>query len=210
MNVQSSRIQLLVFGFQPFVSRWIRPTSEGKVNSIVEQITDLQDMGGLQGVALDFAEGKGYGPLSVDSTGWTLLHHATVHSQHRRGMLEVIRGLLAAMPVEVVDQKTGGGMQGGWSALSLVCNGRDPYNERTDIARLLVAKGADVEVRNAYGATPLITACAVGFFSVVQVLLEAGADATATNARGRNAEDVTPGDQRKVFYELRKNHAVAK
>ena len=210
MNVQSSRIQLLVFGFQPFVSRWIRPTSEGKVNSIVEQITDLQDMGGLQGVALDFAEGKGYGPLSVDSTGWTLLHHATVQSQHRRGMLDVVRGLLAAMSVEVVDQKTGGGMQGGWSALSLVCNGRDPYNERTDIARLLVAKGADVEVRNAYGATPLITACAVGFFSVVQVLLEAGADATATNARGRNAEDVTPGDQRKVFYELRKNHAVAK
>ena len=167
-------------------------------------------MRGLQGAAREFADGKGYGPLSVDSTGWTLLHHATVQSQHRRGMLEVIRGLLAAMPVEVVDQKTGGGMQGGWSALSLVCNGRDPYNERTDIARLLVAKGADVEVRNAYGATPLITACAVGFFSVVQVLLEAGADATATNARGRNAEDVTPGDQRKVFYELRKNHAVAK
>ena len=115
-------------------------------------------------------------------------------------MLEVVRGLLAAMPIiEVVDQKTGGGMQGGWSALSLVCNGRDPHNERTDIARLLVAKGTDVEVRNAYGATRLITACAVGFFSVVQVLLEAGADATATNDRGRNAADVTPLDQRKVF-----------
>ena len=56
-----------------------------------------------------------------------------------------------------------------------------------------------MEVRNAYGATPLITDCAVGFFSAVQVLLEAGADATATNARGRNAADVTPGDQRKVF-----------
>ena len=121
-------------------------------------------MGGLQGAALDFAEGKGYGPLSVDSTGWTLLHHAAVQSQHRRGMLEVVRGLLAAMPIiEVVDQKTGGGTQGGWSALSLVCNGRDPYNERTDIARLLVAKRADLEVRNANGATPLITACAVGF-----------------------------------------------
>ena len=71
-------------------------------------------MGGLQGAALEFAEGKGYGPLSVDSTGWTLLHHATVQSQHRRCMLEVIRGLLAAMPmIEVVDQKTGGGTQGG-------------------------------------------------------------------------------------------------
>ena len=156
-------------------------------------------MDGLEGAALDFAESKGYGVLEVDSNGWTLLHHASSESQHRRGMIEVIRGLLAVMPIDVVDQKTGGGTQGGWSALSLVCNGRDPHNERTDIARLLVAKGADVEVRNAYGATPLITACAVGFFSVVQVLLEAGADATATNARGRNAEDVTPGDQRKVF-----------
>ena len=153
----------------------------------------------MEGAALDYAEGKGYGVLEVDSNGWTLLHHAAAESQHRRGMLEVVRGLLAVMPIEVVDQKTGGGMQGGWSALSLVCNGRDPYNERTDIARLLVAKGADVEVRNAYGATPLITACAVGFFSVVQVLLEAGADATATNARGKNAADVTPPDQRKVF-----------
>ena len=156
-------------------------------------------MGGLQGAALEFAEGKGCGPLSVDSTWWTLLHHAVVQSQHRRGMLEVVRGLLAAMSVEVVDQKTGGGMQGGWSALSLVCNARDPHNERTDIARLLVAKGADLEVRNIYGATPLLTACAVGFASVVRVLLDAGADAFATNDRGRNALDVTPLDQTKVF-----------
>ena len=199
-----------MFGFQPFVSRWIRPTSEATLNEIVKQITDLQDMGDLQGAALELAEGKGYGPFSVDFNGWTLLHHAAVQSQHRRGMLEVVRGLLEAMAVEVVDQRTGGGTPVGWSALSLVCNGRDPYNERTDIARLLVAKGADVEVRNAYGATPLITACAVGFFSVVQVPLEAGADATATNARGRNALDLTPMDQTRVFQGLRKNHVVAK
>ena len=135
----------------------------------------------------------------MNINGWTLLHHAVAQSQHRRGMLEVVRGLLEVMPTELVNQRTGGGTPMGWSALSLVCNARDPHNERTDIARLLVAKGADVEVRNAYGATPLITACAVGFFSVVRVLLDAGADAFATNARGRNAADVTPGEQRKVF-----------
>ena len=156
-------------------------------------------MGDLQGAALELAEGKGYGPRSVDSCGWTLLHHAAVQSQHRRGMLEVVRGLLEAMPVEVVDQRTGGGTPAGWSALSLVCNARDPHNERTDIAQLLVAKRADLEVRNAHGATPLITACAVGFFSVVRVLLDAGADAFATNDRGRNALDATPQDQTKVF-----------
>ena len=159
----------------------------------------LQEIGDLYGAAREFAEGTGDGPLSGDSCGWTLLRHATVQSQHRRGMLEVVRGLLAAMSVEVVNQKTGGGTQGGWSAISLVCNGRDPRNERTDIARLLVAKGAGLEVRNAYGATPLITACAVGFSSVVRVLLDSGADATATNDRGRNAADVTPKDQNKVF-----------
>ena len=98
----------------------------------------------------------------------------------------------------------------GWSGLSLICNARDPHNERTDIARLLVAKGADLVVRNAYGATPLITACAVGFWSVVRVLPDAGADAFATNDRGRNALDVTPLDQTRVFQGLRKNHVVAK
>ena len=167
-------------------------------------------MGDLQGAALELAEGKGYGPRSVDSCGWTLLHHAAVQSQHRRGMLEVVRGLLEAMPVEVVDQVTGGGTPMGWSALSLVCNARDPHNERTDIVRLLVEKRADLEVRNAHGATPLITACAVGFWSVVRVLLDAGADAFATNDRGRNALDVTPLDQTRVFQGLRKNHVVAK
>ena len=46
-----------MFGFQPFVSRWIRPTSEATLNEIVKQITDLQDMGDLQGAALEFGEG---------------------------------------------------------------------------------------------------------------------------------------------------------
>ena len=156
-------------------------------------------MGDLQGAALELAEGKGYGPRSVDSCGWTLLHHAAVQSQHRRGMLEVVRGLLEGMPTELVNQKTSAGTPVGWSALSLVCNASDPHNERTDIARLLVAKGADLEVRNIYGATPLLTACAVGFASVVRVLLDAGADAFATNARRRNALDVTPLDGTKVF-----------
>ena len=152
----------------------------------------------MEGAALEYAEGKGYGVLEVDSNGWTLLHHAAADSQHRRGMLEVVEGLLEAMPVEVVDQVTGGGTPVGWSALSLVCSARDPHNERTDIARLLVAKRADLEVRNAHGATPLITACAVGFLSVVRVLLDARADAFATNDCGPNALDVTPKDQTKV------------
>ena len=103
----------------------------------------LQEIGDLYGAAREFAESKGFGPRAVDSSGWTLLHHAAVQSQHGRGMLEVVRGLLEAVPVEVVDQRTGGGTPTGWSALSLVCNARDSANERADIARLLVANRAD-------------------------------------------------------------------
>ena len=158
----------------------------------------LQEIGDLYGAAREFAESKGFGPRAVDSNGWTLLHHAAVQSQHGRGMLEVVRGLLEAVPVEVVDQRTGGGTPTGWSALSLVCNARDSANERADIARLLVERRADLEVQNASGATPLISACAVGFWSVVRILLDAGADHFATNSRGRNALDVTPRDQTKV------------
>ena len=94
--------------------------------------------------------------------------------------------------------------------MSLVSNARDAANERADIAQLLVAKRADLEVGNAHGATPLISACAVGFWPVARVLLDARADAFATNDRGRNALDVTPRDQTKVFKGPRKGHIVAK
>ena len=155
-------------------------------------------MGDLQGAALEFAEGKGCGPLFVDSCGWTLLHHATVQSQHRRGMLEVVRGLLEVMPIDLVNQTTNGGTLSGWAALSLVCNARDWANDRAGIAQLLVEKGADLEATNHHGTTALMTACACGNWSCVRALLDAGANPFATNIRGKNALDVTPEDQWQV------------
>ena len=152
----------------------------------------------MEGAALDFAEGKGYGVLEVDSNGWTLLHHAASESQHRRGMLEVIRGLLAVMPIDVVDQKTGGGTPHGWSALGIVCNARDWANERAGIAELLVENGADLEATNHHGTTALMTACACGNWTCVRALLDARANPFATNIRGKNALDVTPEDQWQV------------
>ena len=153
----------------------------------------------MEGAALEYAEGKGFGDVTeVDSNGWTLLHHAAADSQHRRGMLEVARGLLAAMPIAVVYQKTGGGTPHGWSALSLVCNARDWANERAGIAELLVENGADLEATNHHGTTALMTACACGNWTCVRAHLDARANPFATNIRGKNALDVTPRDQVKV------------
>ena len=84
------------------------------------------------------------------------------------------------MSVEAVNALTIAGRPAGFSALSLCCNARDPYGERIAICELLVEKRANLELRNASGATPLITACSVGFVSVVKVLLDAGADPFAT------------------------------
>ena len=95
-----------------------------------------EELGDLNAAAQALADSIGIGPEAVDPTGWTLLHHAAAESQHGRGMFEVVRGLLEVMPVEVVDQRTGGGKSTGWSALSFVSNARDATTERADIAQL--------------------------------------------------------------------------
>lgn len=50
--------------------------------------------------------------------------------------------------------------------------------------RLLLNCGAQVDIQNAYGNTPLHTACLNGHLPVCQELLAANADIEATNYRG--------------------------
>ena len=160
-----------------------------------------QELGTLNGAAVMFSDVYDMGPMDIDENGWFLLHKAVSRSQHNRGMVDVVRGLLPAMSVEAVNARTISGRPSGFSALSLCCNDRDPYGERIDICELLVQKRADLELRNASGATPLITACSIGFVAVVDILLAAGADPHATNARGNNALDccLAMGADRQVF-----------
>ena len=152
-------------------------------------------MGSIEGPSLDFAESKGFGPMATDAMGWTLVHHCCATSQHQRGMPEVLRSLLDVCPIELVDQRTGGGTPSGWSALSLVCNARDAANNRVEMVEMLLKKRADMEVTDPRGGTPLMHACACGFWSVVRLLLDARADHTVTKQGGRNALDVTPRDE---------------
>jgi len=54
----------------------------------------------------------------------------------------------------------------------------------TDIVRLLIAHGADVNAQSSTGNTPLMYACAGGHEEVVRVLLEAGANVEVHNENG--------------------------
>jgi uncharacterized protein len=58
-----------------------------------------------------------------------------------------------------------------------------------DLARALVAAGADVNAVQQDGVTPLHEAAHIGRADLVQLLLEHGADAAARDGQGRSAAD---------------------
>ena len=159
----------------------------------------LQDYGNLEGPARDFAEHKGLGPHDLDEYGWTLLHYAVKESQDTQGMIPVVKGLVPEMSDAEVNARTTGGKPRDWCALSICCNSRDEANERITICKMLIDARADLEMPSANGATPLLNACASGFWSVVEILLDAGADTKARNNNGKNALDVTPPEKTQVI-----------
>ncbi len=60
-------------------------------------------------------------------------------------------------------------------------------NGRTEVVRVLIERGADVDLRTAYGATALYIACQEGHTEIVNFLLAKGADVTAQTEAGWNA-----------------------
>lgn len=73
----------------------------------------------------------------------------------------------------------------GVTALHAALAGPDP-----DVARLLVAAGADVNARQSGNSTPLHSTAANGYLELTHLLLERGADPQARNAAGRTPAEV--------------------
>jgi ankyrin repeat protein len=80
-----------------------------------------------------------------------------------------------------------------WALFGL---GVGEQEDKTQIARLLLANGADPDVRTINGATLLMQAARVHDHALITMLLDAGADAGAADRCGQTAEDyagILPG-----------------
>ncbi|KAL1625298.1 hypothetical protein SLS54_003386 [Diplodia seriata] len=122
-------------------------------------------------------------PAAVDRRGQTALHIAVI-----QGHARIVRTLVAALPPGVVDARD----EDGRAALHYATLLQD----KAVIEALLeppppssTGGAADVNVRDASGATPLFAPCKAGDADVVARFLELGGAAVNVNARTTDADD---------------------
>ena len=122
---------------------------------------------------------------------------APLHSAASFGDLEIVQALLDYK----VDVNARGGFNN-WSPVHCASFG-NPFSATShrgpqllpDVARLLLEHGADVNVQDNNGATPLHVSAEVGTVKVARVLLEYGANVGAEDKKGRTPLHETAGDQ---------------
>jgi len=97
--------------------------------------------------------------------------------EHEERNIEAVKQHLAAG----ADVDVKGGWMGGTPLHYAVGEGRN------EIAKLLIAKGADVNAKGIYGTTPLHNAATK---EIVELLIAAGADVNAKDERGKTPLDL--------------------
>lgn len=151
-------------------------------------------------------------PIIVGRTGGKPVRHTLLHIAAQRGRLENVKFLLSyganpdardpdqgATPLHLCAEGNYGKIaetlaKAGADVNAKDSAGRTPlhtaaYWGAAEVARCLLSHGADANARNDVRETPLHAATAgnPGAVAVVQVLLEAGADRSASDRQGKTA-----------------------
>jgi ankyrin repeat protein len=132
-------------------------------------------------IAGDAAQAKqllaaGANPASTDEAGETALMHAA-HGGH----VEAVRVLLAAgADVNAASPQ-------GWTALAKAAYNGETERGYVEVIEVLHEAGASLDAPIFFGITPLMLAAGGGAASVVEWLINNGADVLATNDGGRTA-----------------------
>ncbi len=113
------------------------------------------------------------------------------------GRLDIVEALIeSGANVNATDAR-------GWTALMKAIYNYDLDRGFPEIVSALVAVGADIETRIAYGTRPLMLAAGYGQAGVIEVLLKSGADVRAENEGGRTARMMAEAkDYVEVFNQL--------
>ena len=129
--------------------------------------------------------------LETCHCGWTLAHYLADAMSYSSLAAHALRALATKSEFDFEiretinervtgSQPTGTGVAFGWTALHFVCDGSDRSLQKADIAKLLIARKADIEAELPSGTTPVLQAAATGIVDVLQVLVAAGADYNKT------------------------------
>jgi ankyrin repeat protein len=123
---------------------------------------------------------------SYSGDGFTALHFAAFFGRYEAAALLIERG--AEVDAFGRGWMTGTAMHSAVSRL------------QSDVVRILLEAGANPNVRQSAGWTPLHSSAANGDLTSVELLLAAGADPTATNDEGRSVIDLATesGDEATV------------
>lgn len=70
-------------------------------------------------------------------------------------------------------------------------------NNKLDLVKLMLSKGANINITDKDGTTALMTASKLGYAEIVQLLIQHGADTKMTNKKGQIADDIVKEDVHK-------------
>ena len=100
---------------------------------------------------------------------WSPLHHAVDASSYSVRASLAAKQLIPLTPVEVINAQTTGSQPRGYTCLHFACDGSSRDYSRWGIAKILIAKKADLETQASKGNTPLLYASGVGITDVVNL-----------------------------------------
>jgi ankyrin repeat protein len=125
-----------------------------------------------------------------------------LHAAADSGNFEVVRILIDYDPASINVRET----ENGSTPLLWALEGG--YFEDVSVVRLLLERGADINVQSHSGRTPLHWASFNGALEFVHLLLEHGADVEAKDNDGETALQIAAGEGHDEVVELLQEHGA--
>ena len=195
---------LLLVGCGPSVDVWTGAQT-GNIEAVKQHLADGVDVNSKNDIGrtpLDVAIAFKQSPIA------DLLRQ---HSGKTRDELKAAESIVAAIRlgnIEAIKQHLADGAD---------VNAKEAKNQitplhwaawrgRKEIAELLIAKGADVNVKNKDGGTPLHNAAWKGHVEIAKLLIVKNADVTAKDVEGQTPLDWAEEEKQKEIADLLRKH----